>query len=828
MPLDEHDLARLRSQMSRAEVILFTGAGFSLDASDLLARPLPSSQALKQELWTLCFPESEFDPSASLADLYGAALRKRRTDLQRLLQTRFTIDPQSLPEHYRLYFDIPWLRCYTLNVDDLERAVATRFHLRRPPETISATTGDSSGGLSGLPRGRALEVVHLNGFVGDPPESLTFSESQYAERLASQDPWYARCAADIMCRPVIFIGTPLSESLLWQHMELRRRREPHGRDLRPTSILVSRSLNLPRQEILKDLRIEWFQGSAESFATEVLELLGNESASGFTFIETYSEGRTSETMPLVSELASERPSTQTEYLLGEEPQWSDILSGRAIERSHDRDLFAAALDILEGRRPTAALAVTGTAGTGKSTALMSLGIRMSGAGIPVFWLDKDSNVGLSRIREKVRDKTGKLVLAIDDADLYGRDLITLLRDLVHRCPESLFAFAVRSGKLDEITSVLEASGDVRVYEHVVPPLTDEDIDSLIAVLDSHNRLGRLKGENHEGRRRAFREQAGRQMLVAMIQATSGENFERKAHDELTQLQGTQRYIYSLICVASSLRNYLTRDEIVLACDESRDEALPALERLAARYLVTGNPPTYWYRARHRVIADLVLDKLLELRELKDVFLGLAWATATKINPSHDRRARARKFLSSLINHALLLRLIGIMDARDLYAELEAILHWDYHYWLQRGSLEVEAGDISLAENFLGAAYSMASGDYRVQTAHAYMLMRKAWESPHGLGALALLTKGVETLHEVIASSGSVTAYPFHVLGSQGLAWAHRAPLTPEEKRVFLQDLLATLDQGLKMHRTRADLTQLRADIHKDYLMTVAVDRPKEG
>jgi len=41
-----------------------------------------------------------------------------------------------------------------------------------------------------------------------------------------------------------------------------------------------------------------------------------------------------------------------------------------------------------------------------------------------------------------------------------------------------------------------------------------------------------------------------------------------------------------------------------------------------------------------------------------------------------------------------------MEARDIYEELESILSWDYHYWLQKGSLEVEAGDIRLAENFL--------------------------------------------------------------------------------------------------------------------------------
>jgi hypothetical protein len=813
--------------MSRAEIVLFTGAGFSLDAKDFDGNQLPSGEGLRRELWDLCFGGSPFDPTASLADLYAAALRLRAADLQSLLQRRLTVDPESLPDYYRVYFGLPWLRCYTLNIDDLERAADNRFRLRRVPQTISATTAVVVEGISGLPPARILEVVHLNGFLSDPPESLTFSEGQYASRLASQEPWYARCVNDIVCRPVVFIGTPLNESLLWQHMELRRRREHRGRDLRPTSILVSPTLSLPRREVLRDSKIEWFEGTAETFANEVLRSVTADAARGFTYIDTYSEGRMVEVPPLVSELAAARPDATTEYLLGEEPQWSDILSGRAVPRSHDETLYNLAMDILDGRRSNSALAVTGTAGTGKSTGLMRLALRLSGAGIPVLWIDRYSVVRLARARDRIREMDGRLALAIDDADLYGWDLIRLLRDLVPRRNEFLIAMAIRSGKVDELASDLAASGDVPLCEHDVPPLTDEDVDALIATLDRHNRLGRLKGQTHAARRKAFREQAGRQMLVAMIQATSGENFEEKAQHELTQLNGNQRYLYSLACLTSSLRSYLTRDELVLACDDPADEALPALERLVARHLIVAEPPAYRYRARHRVIADLVVDKLQELRELKEVLIGLAWALAAKVDPSMDRRLRLRKLLAAVYNHEFLLRLIGVMDARALYSEIESVLQWDYHYWLQRGSLEVEAGDVRLAENFLNAAYSMAPEDYRVQTAYGYMLLRKAVESPGEIGAAKRVTKASQMLRDVIANWGAVSAYPFHVLGSQGLAWAHHGTGTREEKRALLTDLLDIVQQGLKLHPTDGGLGPLLAAIRKQYLMTAAVDVPAD-
>jgi len=819
MELEANDLARLRSQASRGELILFTGAGFSTGAKDRSGRSIPSSGELKRELWVLCYPDQAFDESSSLGDLFVAALRKRRAELVQLLQSRMTVDPDSLPEYYRLYYDFPWSRCYTLNVDDLESAVLRRFSLQRPLVTLSATGGaPTEPGASGFSQ-RGLEVVHLNGIIPGPPESLTFSEGQYAERIGNQEPWYSRCVVDICSRPVVFIGTGLNESLLWQHMQLRKRRENLGRDLRPTSFLVTKDLPLPRQDVLRDLRIDWVQGTAEEFAADVLAQLHNEAKRGFAYIGQYSESRSTGFIPLVSAISAERPNVQTEYLLGDEPQWSDILSGRAIERSHDQVLSAVSDEILNGKLEPTALAITGTAGCGKSTALMSLGLRLSGLGIPVLWVDKDSEVSPLTIRNRVRSTSGKLVLAIDDADLYGRELLGLLHDLVPASQEFPVAFATRSSKLDEITSRLTAADSLRVHEHVVPPLTDQDIEGLITVLEKNNRLGILTGASMSDRRKAFREQAGRQLLVAMIQATSGENFEKKAHDEYVGLEPSQRYPYALISVATSLRYSLAKDEVLLAQGDSTNETLIAIDRLSARHLIVPVPSRNDFRCRHRVIADLVFDKLLHLGDLGPVLEGLAWALASKIDASGDRRSRTHQFLARVINHEFLLRTVGVENARDLYTKVETMLSWDYHYWLQLGCLEVETGDIRRAENFLGAARSLGSGDYRVETAYAYMLMRKAWESPHDLHAQEFLDSGVAALENIIESNGKFSEYPFHVLGSQTLAWIHRSDWSRHQKFVFLERVEKLVEQGLKHHPKAKNLLRLKDDLKRESLLT---------
>src|SRR5215831_18372908 len=133
--------------------------------------------------------------------------------------------------------------------------------------------------------------------------------------------------------------------------------------------------------------------------------------------------------------------------------------------------------------------------------------------------------------------------------MYGRDLTNLLSDLVPGSKDFLLVFGTRSSKLDEILTQVRTDGRLSVHEHVVPPLEDADIDNLISVLEKNKRLGKLTGASASERRSAFRDQAGRQLLVAMFQATSSENFETKAQNEYVELSGTQKYVYALIAVA---------------------------------------------------------------------------------------------------------------------------------------------------------------------------------------------------------------------------------------------------------------------------------------
>jgi hypothetical protein len=206
---------------------------------------------------------------------------------------------------------------------------------------------------------------------------------------------------------------------------------------------------------------------------------------------------------------------------------------------------------------------------------MRLAVELSHDGIPVLWLDRDADTEAAFIRRRIAEFDGKFVLAIDDAETLGSYLPRLLRDAVPQYPHMLVVFAVPSTRFDELSVNLRKTNEVQLHEHIVPNLTDDDISGLLNVLERHNRLGVLKGASDADRRRAFSDRCGRQLIVAMIEATTGEQFDRKIVKELLELPGPQQFIYAALCIVGRQKHYLTRDEVLLAAQGLPGDAFEA-------------------------------------------------------------------------------------------------------------------------------------------------------------------------------------------------------------------------------------------------------------
>lgn len=800
-------LETLASQLSRGELTLFTGAGFSLDALATDGQPVPRTDELKKILWPIAFPGEPVDPDSRLGDVFECAVQQSRHAVERELRRCLTVDPASLGESYETWFGLPWRRIYTVNIDDLEEAANRTFKLPVPLRALS-------GLADPIPAdGDFLPVVHLNGKLSDGA-AATFSPVQYAQRLPGSDVWYPTVAKEIAGRAFVYVGSVLDESPLWQHIALRGQRPQGGRELRPKSYLVTPSMPAARRRLLAEFNIVHIAMQQATFATEVLAKLSDQAAAGHSVLRSRRDRLNRSPLASVEDLRGKRePHLQlSQFLLGREPVFDDITDGYAITRDFERGWT----DHPSFFDPRVTL-ITGTAASGKSTTLRRLALEAQAKGRDVRWLDTETDVAIAGIHNHIRADTPDVII-IDDADVFGPQTGPFLVELVRANPTLRVIASARSTRAERfgLTSLTEV--DVELI--VVPPLHDSDIDGLIEALSRAGLLGKLVGQPLAEQRRLLGERSGRQLLVAMLEATSGQRFEERIDDECSQLPDNQGLLYAIASLATRFRSWLTKEEILLAAGGRPAEQLSDLDALVRQHLIIERASDQYY-VRHRIVADRACAYFRKTRQLSPAIEGLLWVMATKVGPATGRYARERQLKVQLLNHRFMLESVGdLADIRPIYESVRSLLANDPHFWLHRGSLEVLYGDLDLAENYLDQARGLAPDDYKIQTEYAYMALKRAsGDAASGVpGWRERADEAFTDLSDAIRRRGSTDSYPYHVLGSQGLRYARRAPFAATERAALLSELLEQLDAGLKHHPGNAELRQLRQDVEKEYLL----------
>ena len=809
-PLQTTYIPHLRSQFTNATPILFLGAGFSLDGKTRSGQHIPSTQVLTERLWQLCFPGEPFDHTTQLQDIYETARATHKPQLTSILHTGFSVDADSCPDWYYAILGMPWAKIYTLNIDDLVENVLSAAPRHREIASVSATSGqhvpDETTNLS---------VIHLNGTLDDVPDGVTFSRSQYARRHASADHAYHHLMADLKYRPVVFIGSNLDEPPLWQHLELRGEKA-QGRELRPRSYLVTPKLNRSREALLTKHNIVHLPYTAATFCADVLARLARAGTAGNELIRSRAARpqRDAEAFTTVSTLATD-PVPSEEYLLGAEPTWDDVNKGRIANRSCFDELWEEIATIRRDRDGTRFLLVTGTAGTGKTSALMVAATQLQADGLRVAWLDQDSTFSLPAFRRALRKSPKADAIFINDADMYGRGFARMVVDALSTSSDLIIVAEARNSRRDDMLDRPQL-GVVRCTEYSVPGLTDGDIDAVLDVLEQEQRLGKLRQKSRHERKGIFQRLAGRQMLVAMHIATHGKDHKTKAIEELRQLPPLRRYIYGVICVATARRLSLTKDDIGIAVGSTELEWLQELDHLQRSKLVRALGDNR-LRARHRVIAQFAYESLEQDGEISEVIRGLVVIGATKTSSITPRGSRYYRLLQTFLNHNLLSNSVGLAKAREIYGEFQTALDWNHHYWLHRGAIELESGSLELAENFLGQAKALGPDDIMVDNELAYLMFKKANANPAAEDSPTLVEEAIDGLLRITrARPDLASGHCYHIIGREGLRWSDSGIKLFEKRVEFLQRIRHIVREGGILHPTPMVL-EVKQTVERAYL-----------
>lgn len=828
---ENNDEKYIKRLIQRNEVILFLGAGFSLDAKNKLNENFPKGWELGKKIWEFLGYKGDYDDSP-LSEMYQVFLdsgkRSKKDKIDFLEKNLLT---SSIPDIYNEVANPYWYKIYTLNVDDLLDKVYRNKNkqidvLKYPKDEFKE-------------RDQSLfktQIVHLNGKLPCNPDELIFSYKQYTKAALKEQRLYAHFVFEYATKPVIFIGTDLNEPLFEKYIEAREGKQGYS-ESRPKSFLITPSLSQIKKENLKNLYnivhvegksgdfLEWLKNISGELPDKE-EILKN-TFPNFIDILSYSKVSSTkrESIKEFSEAFNRIPTDyklkggRSLYLLGASPKWEDIFQERDVSRTSTDDLYEYVTKKLKVENELQVVSLSGTAGSGKSTILKRLGLRLSQSGITTFLSYSDCFPKFRHIVNVLENIKGRVVLIFDNAENVLSLLPNFIKELNKLEETPLIILSTRPNHLNNLTTKLEPI--LKLKKFSIPDLNDDEIYSLIEKLKRENLLGKLNGKSKSQQYHAFRYVAKKQILIAMKEATSGLKFNEIIKNEFEEIESLEAKTLCLCVALNTQLGYTnSKQDFVGFTKVTYAEALHHLNNTLKGTIITAGPTDNKLMLRHRILADYIVKYCANLEMLKDAYIRVLSVLAPELKKS---QGYSRKFnlYRNLINHKALYKLFknNIEHARFIYDSISSFFDDDSQFWLQYSSLEIEGreGDLDLAENYLSQAESLSPYSYYIQTAKCNLLYKKSEIQTDFNDAFQYKEEADLIANELILSDGSEDPYIFHIYSRGVYNFIKNWIITKETKAKMLKELLGRIKTGISLHPSNERLETIYNSVNRAYL-----------
>lgn len=431
----------------------------------------------------------------------------------------------------------------------------------------------------------------------------------------------------------------------------------------------------------------------------------------------------------------------------------------------------------------------------------------------------------------------RLFLFVDDA----ADNVNELAELIGRAKaDRLRLTVITAERQNEWNIACERLEDSVTANYPLPYLSGKEIEDLIDLLEQHKSLGDLAGVSRDERVQAFVRRAGRQLLVALLEATRGVSFEDILVDEFNHITPpAAQALYLTVCVLNRLgipvRAGLISRIHGIPFEEFRERLFRPLEHV----VIVGEDPRlrdHLYMARHRLIAERVFDRILStptsrFNEYVRVVEALNLAYSTDLS-AFRQLVRAGALLDLFPDHGAVLEIYRV--AFENAGDDPFLLH-------QRGIYEIQRpnGNLTDAEKFLAAAKAVAPHDVTIIHSFAELERRRAEIAPNPLVRQRHRAEARKLALEVRDDSvhGS---YGYHTLLKLMLDQLKEVLIDPKsgdaEIDRLLQDIEQTLENGLQrfpedsyLLSAEADLSELLVDEDRArHALRAAFDRNRRS
>ncbi len=613
----------LLESVRNQRVILFLGAGTSMESKDQNGNSPPSGSKLRDLIGTKFFGKSlqEYD----LALLSEIAIQEHNETLV-FQYIKSILEPfEPSPAHF-LIPTFRWRAIATTNYDVLIDSAYARCNYRL--QTIVPIVKDTDP-IEELLQQKTdpLLFLKLHGCLNhlyDHDIPLVLSNEHYSRYNKHRKHLYNRLKSWAHESTFVFCGYKLAD--------------PHIRKIiydleedgvkRPAWYLVAPNIADYESKFWASLNVHVIDATFGSF---MASLNSNIPIAGRKLVvaqETQSDPIRShfiinEELPkslksaLVNDLVHVHSSMEIEpqipkrFYQGLDTGWGAIVQHLDIDRKPVADLLLDAVIDPHTTRIPQLFVFTGPAGSGKTIALKRAAWEAATSfGVIALWLTESGALSDEILSELHRLTGERIFIFVDRLSLRVDSVERILQSAKQKKLPLTIVGAERLNEWNVYCEYLQQNWqptELPIFNLSVP-----DIKVLLDLLTRHNALGLLADKPREEQIKAFEQRAERQLLVALHEATLGKQFEEIVYDEYRRVVPEQaRQLYLDICTMHQ-HNVSARAGTIsrisgIRFAEYKSKFFAPLEKIV---LFSKNPYTgdVHYRARHTRVAQLVFQQ----------------------------------------------------------------------------------------------------------------------------------------------------------------------------------------------------------------------------
>ena len=764
----------LITAIKEGRAVLFLGSGASVGAKDKDGKPIPTAQELANIL-----AEEFLDPSfkdAELRAVYDLACSERdvRTIQRRVFEILDRFQPAG---HHLLIPSFAWAGIATTNYDLLiERSYE---NASRPVQRLFPNVNDRDGAPDQVGIQSVL-YVKLHGCISrhteiDPP--LINSTEQLISFLSGRKGQFGTFLEWAKTKTIIFAGYSFRDS----NMRALLDEIIKEGDNRPRHYIVDPTISDYEARYWSERRIETVKNSFEQFLDgldrkiethqRTLGALAAKTVARSSFSRFITTPDARESGDLTSYLASHiehigqeldpSPDEPRRFYSGFDLGWYPMVANLDVRQPIVDDILVqhVAATPVGGRQSL--VVVKGHAGAGKSVVLRRICWEAAKNYERIcFFVARSHIIELERFEEIFHLTNSPVFVFVDNLADHRNGVIGLIK-LAKRLNSSLVVIGTETyptwnAACDELEPFVTDVRDMRY-------LSEANIVALVEKLRIHKSLGYLQNLTHERRVHELQHVHGRQLLVALLEATHGTPLEEIVANEYHSIPSNlAQILYLDICslfrFGAPVRAGLIARIHDITFDQFREKLFEPLEGIVtlSKDIRSGD---YVYKARHPYIAHTVYE--VAVTSIDEKFDNITRILG-KLNPSYSydlhvigRILRSENLINTIEDENKIRQIYEI--AIENFGDFSLLFH-------QRGVFEINKSNdlagLEMAEQYLSKAEAIEPRNRAISHSFAELDLKRSRISIDPLQRQSWRQRAVARASEL--SRGS-SPYPFHTM-----------------------------------------------------------------